>query len=97
MLLFGFAFARKREMPLDDEPKEVAEVVAEYGNWLKQSDVPKLWIHGNPGAVENDSMRKFCGTWPNQTEITVKGKHFLQEDSPLEIGLATAEFVKNLR
>jgi haloalkane dehalogenase len=86
-----------RQIALDGEPKEVAEVVTEFGNWLKQSPVPKLWIHGNPGAVENDRMRKFCSTWPNQTEITVKGKHFLQEDSPMEIGQAIAEFVKKLR
>jgi haloalkane dehalogenase len=86
-----------RQIPLDGEPKEVAEVVAAYGNWLKQSAVPKLWVHGNPGAVENDSVRKFCSTWPNQTAITVKGKHFLQEDSPMEIGQAIAAFVKKLR
>ncbi|UAY55047.1 haloalkane dehalogenase [Arachidicoccus terrestris] len=85
------------QIALDGEPKEVAEIVAEYGNWLKQSQVPKLWIHGDPGAVENDSIRKFCSTWPNQTETSVKGKHFLQEDSPMEIGKAIAEFVKKLR
>ncbi|HEV8282710.1 MAG TPA: haloalkane dehalogenase [Chitinophagaceae bacterium] len=86
-----------RQIPLDGEPAEVTQVVTEYGNWLKQSSVPKLWIHGDPGAVENESVRKFCSTWPNQTEITVKGKHFLQEDSPMEIGGAIAEFVKKLR
>ncbi len=68
-----------------------------FGKWLQQSTVTKLWIHGNPGAVENDSMRMFCRTWPNQTALTVKGKHFLQEDSPHEIGAAIAAFVKTLR
>lgn len=86
-----------RQIALDGSPKEVADVVTAYGNWLAQSQVPKLWIHGNPGAVENDSVRKFCSTWPNQTEISVKGKHFLQEDSPMEIGEAIAGFVKKLR
>jgi len=86
-----------RQIALDGTPKEVAEVVTAYGDWLTQSPVPKLWIHGNPGAVENDSVRKFCSTWPNQTEITVKGKHFLQEDSPIEIGEAIAAFVKKIR
>ena len=51
-----------RQIALDGDPKEVAEIVTDYGNWLKQSPVPKLWIHGNPGAVENDSVRKFCST-----------------------------------
>ncbi|MGN6416168.1 MAG: haloalkane dehalogenase [Pseudobacter sp.] len=86
-----------QQIPLDGSPLEVKEVVTEFGNWLQKSTVPKLWIHADPGAVENDSVRKFCRTWPNQTEITVKGKHFLQEDSPEEIGNAIAEFVKKLR
>lgn len=86
-----------RQIPLDGEPEDVARVVADFGNWLQQSPVPKLWIHGNPGAVENDAMRTFCSTWPNQKEITVKGKHFVQEDSPHEIGEAIAGFVKDLR
>lgn len=86
-----------QQIPLDGSPLEVKEVVTEFGNWMQKSTVPKLWIHADPGAVENDSVRKFCRTWPNQTEITVKGKHFLQEDSPEEIGNAIAEFVKKLR
>jgi haloalkane dehalogenase len=86
-----------RQIPLDGEPAEVAQVVTDFGTWLRQSLVPKLCIHGNPGAVETESIRKFCSTWPNQTEITVKGKHFLQEDSPMEIGKAIREFVEKLR
>ncbi|MBC9914789.1 haloalkane dehalogenase [Chitinophaga varians] len=86
-----------RQIALDGAPKEVAEVVTAFGNWLQQSEVPKLWVHATPGAVENDSVRKFCSTWPHQTEISVKGKHFLQEDSPTEIGEAIAAFVKRLR
>lgn len=86
-----------RQIPLDGEPKEVAEVVAGYGRWLRQSTVAKLWIHGDPGAVENDSLRRICSMWPNQKEITVKGKHFLQEDSPMEIGEGIAGFVKGVR
>ena len=86
-----------RQISLDGEPYEVTQTVTEFGNWLQQSHVPKLWIHGDPGAVENESVRKFCSTWPNQMEVTVRGKHFLQEDSPVEIGKAIQEFVKRLR
>lgn len=86
-----------RQIPLDGEPADVAQIVNEFGNWLQQSQVPKLWIHGNPGAVETETVRQFCSTWPNQAEVTVKGKHFLQEDSPGEIGEAIKEFVKKLR
>jgi haloalkane dehalogenase len=86
-----------RQIPLDGEPVEVVKVVIEFGNWLRQSQVPKLWIHGDPGAIETASVRSFCRTWPNQTEVTVKGVHFLQEDSPTEIGAALADFVRRLR
>jgi haloalkane dehalogenase len=86
-----------RQIPLDGEPAEVVKVVSEYGNWLRQSQVPKLWIHGDPGAIETANVRRFCSTWPNQTEVTVKGVHFLQEDSPTEIGAAVADFVRRLR
>lgn len=86
-----------RQIPLDGEPAEVVKVVIEFGNWLRQSQVPKLWIHGDPGAIETASVRSFCSTWPNQTEVTVKGVHFLQEDSPTEIGAAVADFVRRLR
>jgi haloalkane dehalogenase len=86
-----------RQIPLDGEPVEVVKVVTEFGNWLRQSQVPKLWIHGDPGAIETAKVRSFCRTWPNQTEVTVKGVHFLQEDSPTEIGAAVADFVRRLR
>ena len=86
-----------RQIPLDGEPAEVVKVVTEFGNWLTQSQVPKLWIHGDPGAIETASVRSFCRTWPNQTEVTVKGVHFLQEDSPTEIGAAVADFARRLR
>jgi haloalkane dehalogenase len=86
-----------RQIPLDGEPAELVKVVTECGNWLAQSQSPKLWIHGDPGALECARVRDFCRTWPNQTEITVKGVHFIQEDSPKEIGDAVAKFVRCLR
>jgi haloalkane dehalogenase len=86
-----------RQVPFDEEPEEVVKVVTDYGEWLQQSAVPKLWVHGNPGAVERERVRAFCRTWPNQTEVTVKGIHYLQEDSPIEIGEALAKFIRGLR
>lgn len=86
-----------RQVPLDGEPADVVKIVNDYGRWLQHSNVAKLWIHGDPGAVESESVRDFCRTWPNQTELTVKGIHFIQEDSPKEIGEAVAAFVKRIR
>jgi haloalkane dehalogenase len=79
------------------EPADVAKIVGDYAEWLKQSDVPKLWIHGDPGMIMTSRVSEFCSTWPNQTEVKVKGKHFLQEDSPAEIGEAVANFVRTVR
>jgi len=86
-----------RQIPLDGEPPEVVKVVGEYSRWLARSQVPKLYIHAEPGSIGNGRPRDFCRAWPNQTEVTVKGIHFVQEDSPGEIGAAVADFVRSLR
>jgi haloalkane dehalogenase len=86
-----------RQVPLDGEPPDVVKVVEQYAGWLAHSPVPKLYIHGEPGALDQGRPRDFCRTWPNQKEISVKGIHFLQEDSAVEIGAAVADFVCSLR
>jgi haloalkane dehalogenase len=86
-----------RMIPIDGEPADVVKVVSTYGTWLKDSDVPKLFINGDPGSILVGPQRDFCRSWPNQTEVTVKGLHFLQEDSPDEIGAAVAAFVRRCR
>jgi len=86
-----------RQIPLDGAPPEVVKIVSDYGSWLAQSQVPKLYIHAEPGALDNGRPREFCRAWPNQTELTVKGIHFVQEDSAIEIGAAVANFVRGLR
>ncbi|MGI9411923.1 MAG: haloalkane dehalogenase [Hyphomicrobiaceae bacterium] len=86
-----------RQIPIDGEPQDVVDVVTTYGNWLAESDVPKLFINADPGSILVGNQREFCRTWPHQTEVTVPGTHFLQEDSPDEIGAAVADFVRRLR
>ena len=81
-----------RELPIAGEPKDVVEIVQAYGDWLKTSDVPKLFINAEPGAILRGDQREFCRSWPNQREVTVRGLHFVQEDSPDEIGHAIAEW-----
>ncbi|MBM88483.1 MAG: haloalkane dehalogenase [Gammaproteobacteria bacterium] len=85
-----------RQIPIDDEPAEVVELVQSYAEWLSQSEIPKLFINAEPGAILTGPQREFCRSWPNQKEITVVGNHFLQEDSPDEIGLAIAEWRKEI-
>lgn len=79
-----------RQIPIDGEPAKVVDVVTQYAEWLKDSNVPKLFVNCEPGAILTGPQRDFCRSWPNQIEVTVPGIHFLQEDSPHEIGLAIA-------
>jgi len=85
-----------RQIPIDGEPAEVVEIVQSYADWLAASPVPKLFVNAEPGAILTGPQREFCRSWPNQTEVTVKGSHFVQEDSPDEIGRAVAEWLRGL-
>ena len=85
-----------REIPIEGEPADVAEIVADYAAWLSESSVPKLFVNAEPGAILTGEQREFCRTWPNQTEVTVPGSHFIQEDSPDEIGGAIAAWLRTL-
>jgi haloalkane dehalogenase len=86
-----------RQIPIAGEPADVVEIVAGYGTWLATSPIPKLFINADPGTILVGAQREFCRTWPNQQEVTVRGLHFIQEDSPGEIGQAVAAFLSNKR
>ena len=77
-----------RQIPLSGEPEDVCAVVEAYGEWLSRSEVPKLFINAEPGAILTGAQREYCRAFPNQTEVTVAGSHFIQEDSPDEIAAA---------
>ncbi len=86
-----------RQIPLGGEPADVVQIVSEYAEWLSGSDLPKLLVSAEPGAILTGPALEFARTWPNQKEVSVAGTHFIQEDSPDEIGAAVAEFVRSLR
>jgi haloalkane dehalogenase len=85
-----------RQIPVEGEPEDVASIVRDYGRWLRQSEIPKLFINAEPGSILTGVPREFCRSWPNQTEVTVRGVHFIQEDSPDEIGSAIREWYQAL-
>ncbi len=85
-----------RQIPIEGEPADVVRIVEDYARWLAGSDVAKLFINAEPGSILTGRQRAFCRTWPNQREVTVKGTHFIQEDSPDEIGAAVADFVREV-
>ena len=82
-----------RQIPIEGEPADVVAVVQDYAQWLAEADVPKLFVNAEPGALITGSVRDFCRTLPNQTEVTVAGSHFIQEDSPDEIGQALRDWM----
>ena len=84
-----------RQLPIDGEPAEVVQIVDSYAKWMSQTQVPKLFINADPGSILIGSQREFCRTWPNQTEVTVPGTHFIQEDSPGRIGAALSRWLND--
>lgn len=86
-----------REMPLDGEPSDVVEILGAYARWMEQSTVPKLFLNVEPGGILVGAMRDYCRSWPHQTEVTVPGAHFVQEDSPAEITEALRSWLIGIR
>jgi haloalkane dehalogenase len=86
-----------RQIPVDGEPADVMEIVAGYADWLKTADhIPKLFVNAEPGSILVGAQREFARSFPNQTEVTVPGIHFIQEDSPDDIGAAIAHWYRGI-
>lgn len=85
-----------RQIPIEGEPTDVFDIVTAYGQWLETAEVPKLFINADPGSILISEQREYCRGWANQQEVTVPGYHFIQEDSPHEIGAAIAQFLQSL-
>ncbi|MCA8928196.1 MAG: haloalkane dehalogenase [Alphaproteobacteria bacterium] len=85
-----------RQIPIEGEPADVVAIAGDYADWLAASPLPKLFVNAEPGAILTGPQREFCRTWPNQTEVTVKGSHFIQEDSPHEIGAALRAWMQGI-
>jgi haloalkane dehalogenase len=87
-----------RQIPIDGEPAAMVELVNGYGAWLMgTTELPKLFINAEPGSILTGRQREYCRRWPNQREVTVRGTHFIQEDSPVEIGQAVAQWLDSLK
>ena len=85
-----------RQIPLENNPPEICKIVDSYSQWMAENNIPKLFINAEPGAILIGKQREFCRTWKNQKEVTVKGSHFIQEDSPNEIGNAIFDWLKGI-
>lgn len=85
-----------RELPIEGEPAASCATVARYGAWLAQTEIPKLFVNAEPGMIMTGRAREFARTFPNQREVTVRGLHFVQEDSPDEIAAAIRAWLAGL-
>ena len=85
-----------RELPIEGQPEDVVRIVESYARWLSTSDIPKLFIDAEPAGFLIGPQREFCRAWPNQQTVMVQGAHFLQEESPNEVGEAIARFVSKV-
>ena len=86
-----------REIPIEGEPTDVSAIAAAYADWLASSNAPKLFVKAAPGGIlAGGADLDFVRRLPAQTEVTVSGLHFLQEDSPQEIGRAIAVWMETL-
>ncbi len=85
-----------REIPIEGEPADVVAIVRDYADWMASNDIAKLFVNADPGAILTGAQREFCRSWKNQSEVTVAGNHFLQEDSPDQIGKAISEWYQSL-
>jgi haloalkane dehalogenase len=83
-----------RELPIDGSPEDVVAIVDDYSGWLSTSSLPKLFVNAEPGAILVGQQREFCRRWPNQTEVTVAGIHFIQEDCADDIGLSLRRWME---
>ncbi len=83
-----------RQIPIAGQPADVVAIAADYAQWMAQNDVPKLFVNAEPGAILIGAVREFCRSWKNQTEVTVPGSHFIQEDSGPAIGRAVAGWMQ---
>lgn len=85
-----------RAIPIDGEPADVVALVASYAEWMAENEIPKLFVNAEPGAILTGAPREFCRGWRNQSEVTLRGSHFVQEDSGPEIGRAIAAWAGRL-
>ena len=86
-----------RQIPIDGQPSDVVDIVSRYSKWFSGSKIPKLFINADPGSILVGRPREFCRSWLNQTEVTVPGLHFIQEDSAELIGKSLASFIEEIR
>jgi haloalkane dehalogenase len=85
-----------RQIPIGGQPADVVDIVRAYSEWIPGTEFPKLFINAEPGAILTGGAREYCRTWNNQTEVTVPGSHFIQEDSGPAIGRAVANWIRGL-
>ncbi|MGJ8689758.1 MAG: haloalkane dehalogenase [Gammaproteobacteria bacterium] len=85
-----------RELPRGGNPADTVALVTSYTDWFAASDIPKLFIRVNPGAlITPGPLLDYIRSFKNQKEVTVFGSHYVQEVSPDAIGRALSEWMSS--
>jgi haloalkane dehalogenase len=85
-----------RQLPIGGEPAAICELVERYAAFLADSPIPKLFVNAEPGRLLVGPVRERCRSFRNQREVTVRGLHYVQEDSPGEIAAAISDWASTL-
>ncbi len=87
-----------REIPIAGYPEDTTQVVLANGEWLYATEIPKLFLHANPGALIPPAAAQYI--IENSSNVTAvdlgNGSHFLQESSPHQIGKALSDWLAQL-
>lgn len=86
-----------QQMPIDGVPAASHDRLQLALRFMAATPVAKLFINAEPGALVVGPRKDLVRQWPNTTEVTVKGRHFVQEESPQAIGAALATWIAGLK
>ena len=87
-----------REIAVNGKPRHTWDIIGAYHEWLKETQIPKLCLYGDPGIlIGMDEIDWIKNNFPNtETAFVGKGLHFIQEDQPHAIGRAISSWYENL-
>ena len=85
------------------QPVPEIEMYLNFSQYLQSDDVPKLFIHGVPGALPNGDQIavQLQSTYANLRTASVGSAsnpvgHYIQEDAPEDLGRTISEFLDQL-
>ncbi len=87
-----------QEVPVAGHPKDVHDAIAAYNQWLQETELPKLLLYAQPGAILRAPLVEWCQqNLKNLKSVDIgHGIHFIQEDHPHKIGAELATWISTI-